>query len=319
MNKKLKTVFFALLLLALVVAFLNFQSLKDFFVSFTFAPSPEISAIENNLQLTSHGKTLFRASTPKLEQNDEFNTSCKTSFVESSVLGCYTNGKIHVFHVESAEFPGILESITAHELLHASWARFSESERENLTPLLESVFAAAPAEFQSTLDTYSDSEKLEEIYVRSATQLKSLPAELEAHFATIFLDQDSVVDFYDSYIAPFSALESALSSLSAELDAIEAEIDALSAEYDTRTTQFSAAVAEFNDCASTINCFSSYTFTTRRNELLAEQSALESLYLTLESKVAVYNEKANIYNSKVIYGQQLQNLINPNQKLKESL
>lgn len=317
--KKLK-LFFSLAFFALVVVgLLNFQTLRDFLVSKIFSPSEAMLAVENSLNLTTYGKTLFRASSPELEDNETFNENCKTAAATSTVLGCYTNEKIHIFHVESDEFPGIIESTSAHELLHASWARLSEKEKSNFSGTLEAILESSGDDFKKSLESYADTEKLEEIYVRSATQLKALPESLEKHFATIFSDQDSVVDFYESYSAPFLALEENLSNISSELDDLRTKIDTVSAEYSSNMENFTKEVEEFNSCAETVGCFSNSVFFTRRNELLSKQAAIESLYQTLDDTVTLYNEKVETYNSQVIYGQHLENLINSNKKPKESL
>ncbi|MBR3368282.1 hypothetical protein IKG45_00620 [Candidatus Saccharibacteria bacterium] len=316
MNKRniIKTIIWLIFLGAVAFAIINFQALKDTYFAMTFSPSNEISEIEKSLELTDKGHRIFFASSPVINTADDFNQNCKSAGEDVSTLGCYNGQRIYIYNIDSEELKGIKESTAAHELLHAVWQRLSTADRENLIPTLESVYEKSSEDFKKTLKTYDESAKTEEIYVRSATQIKSLPENLEKHYAEIFEDQDRIVDFYESYIAPFNAIEQETEALHAELDEIMARIEQGRADYDVRSTNFSTAVTEFNDCASVAGCFASnYAFSTRRSELLAEQSSLNDLLNSINADIDLYNSKAELYNSKVIHGRELNSIINSKQ------
>lgn len=308
-----------LILLSVALVLLNFQSVRDFAVANSFRPSADVAAVEGKLHLTDYGKMVFRASTPSLDSRDVFNQECSTVSSETSILGCFTGSKIHVFDIRAQEFDGIVESTAAHELLHAVWARMDDHQKSNLSSALSSVLDASNSDFRKSLEPYDQSSQLEEIYVRSATQIKSLPDNLEAHFADIFQDQDSVVDFYDSYSRPFAELEATLAELSEQIDSLKSKISSESASYASRVESFNSAAAEFNSCASTPNCFSDATFNSRRASLLAEKSAIDDLYDTLDSDITTYNRQIDTYNAKVLYGRSLETIINSNPKPQENL
>ena len=294
MNKRniIKTIIWLIFLGAVAFAIINFQALKDTYFAMTFSPSNEISEIEKSLELTDKGHRIFFASSPVINTADDFNQNCKSAGEDVSTLGCYNGQRIYIYNIDSEELKGIKESTAAHELLHAVWQRLSTADRENLIPTLESVYEKSSEDFKKTLKTYDESAKTEEIYVRSATQIKSLPENLEKHYAEIFEDQDRIVDFYESYIAPFNAIEQETEALHAELDEIMARIEQGRADYDVRSTNFSTAVTEFNDCASVAGCFASnYAFSTRRSELLAEQSSLNDLLNSINADIDLYNSK----------------------------
>ena len=321
MNKanKIKVAVGVILLVVSLLVIFNFQTVKDFFKASSFQPSEKLLAVESSLDLTDHGKLIFRATSPSLDSRDDFNKVCSAGQSEASILGCYVADEIHVFDVESKEFSGIVESTSAHELLHAVWMRMDDREKSDLTPVLKSVYDSGSTEFKKTVDLYDSSAKLEEIYVRSATQIRDLPENLEKHFSTIFKNQDSLVGFYESYISPFSELEKAINSLSEELSSLKQKIEEKTNTYASQSEAFAGKVSEFNSCASTPNCFTNSTFSTRRAELLREQSDLNALYGSLDADISAYNQKIDVYNEKVIYGKNLQNIINSNPKPKESV
>lgn len=321
MDKKNKIALAISIVLLVIITFIliNFQACKDFIISRTFQPSEKMLAVENSLNLTEKGRDIFRATSPALESREVFNKNCNSGSTEASILGCYVSGNIHVFNVESKKISGIVESTSAHELLHAVWARMSEKEKTDLTPALKSISKNASSEFKKSIELYDESMKLEETYVRAATQIKNLPEVLETHFATIFKDQDAIVGFYDSYIFPFSELEKNLDKLSKEISDLKEIIDQKTTTYSAREEVFAKKVSDFNSCANTPNCFTNANFNSRRAELLAEQSELNNLYESLNADITTCNQKIDEYNDNVIYGKNLQNIINSNSKPEEQL
>lgn len=322
MNKLPKNIFKLLsifVLATLLVFFLaNLSNVRDLYRAATFTPSAELAAVESSLGLTPYGRRIFRASTPTLtSDHSAFESVCysDTDPREASILGCYIDDQIYLYSVDSAELPGLEESTSAHELLHAVYACLSSSEKSELTPLLESLLATSSDAFRDSLASYPEDQRLEETYVRSATQIRSLPDRLEAHFAKIFTDQDAIVAFYDSYIAPLTATKNTLKSLETELSTLRTALTSDLADFDSRSAALESAVADFNSCASTPGCFTSRSaFDSRRAELLAEQSALSALADFLNNRIATYNTKVDLYNSNVLRGETLNSLLNPNLK-----
>lgn len=302
----------------LATLFLNRVILTDWIKGLRYSPTAGVSEIESALNLTSSGTRIFRASLPKLESRDEFNRDCKSFDVEVSVLGCYTNEKIYVYNVEEAELAGIRESTAAHELLHAAYARLSDADKAKLKPSLDEVYRTNESALEPTLKSYAEAERAEELYVRAATQIAALPADLETHYAHYFANRQKLVEFYNNYITPFKELRERITTLGLELNLLREEIDAKTDDYESRSEKFSSDVDEFNDCANTSGCFSSdYEFSTRRRKLVAEQESLDELYDSLNSLIDDYNSKVDEYNSNVLRSNDLQGVINSNSERKE--
>ncbi len=313
-TKKITSIICVFIIIACALYLLSQQGfMQDRLKAWSFKPTAEISALEEKLNLTDDGKIIFAASEPTLEQQEDFNNHCESHEKEISILGCYTNRKIYLYDIKTDELPGVVESTTAHELLHAIWARLSSSEQNTLQSKLQQVYLDNYDILSKDLNLYDSGDQNEELYVRAATQIANLPDDLEKHYAKYFKDQDAIVVYYDSYITPFRKLEEEMKELEQELAELGQVIDQNTAKYEADADSLSAEVEEFNNCANTVNCFSSqYTFNTRRNELLAKQSALDELYENINSDIETYNEKVEKYNNSLFRTEELQNIINSN-------
>lgn len=299
---------------AVVAAVLNREWLYDFYRGTTYEPSTEMARIRNDLQLTDKGIFLFNAAQPELNESEAFNDHCQSGTeMQVAILGCYTEGNIYVYNVTEKELNGIRELTTAHELLHAVYARMSEQEKLSLQSLLDTVYQKNTATLKEELDTYTEAEKYEELYVRSGTEIADLPEALEDHYAEIFKNQDKIVGFYDSYIAIFREIRAEMESLKAEMESLSVQIDSLTAEYEQRVANLNANITSFNACANVAGCFTSESeFYYQRNTLIAEQEALENTYNTINQLVINYNTLVNQYNEDVTRSEKLNQKINSN-------
>lgn len=295
---------------------LNKTAVEDWFKGIGYNPTPAMLEVKNSLGLTTDGERIFAATHPLLASREDFNESCESHDEDVSVLGCYTDDRIFVYNVENENLQGIRESTSAHELLHAVWHRLSGLEKSELKAILEETYNNHP-EMKETVESYPVVEQLGEKYVRLATQVKKLPETLEAHYAKYFKDQDKVVDYYDSYIAPFNELAETISKLKTELETLDDDITKRTADLDARISAFDKAVEEFNSCAETAGCFANeWSFRSRRNELVLEQQILNTDNDVLNGLIDAYNKKVEEYNKNVLRSAELQNEINSNGPVK---
>ena len=290
---------------------LNRVVVIDWFKGIGYNPTPDVLAIKTSLGLTADGERIFNATRPLLASRDDFNNSCESHDESVSVLGCYTGDRVYVYNVDDESLAGIRESTTSHELLHAVWSRLAGLEKTQLIPLLESTYADHP-ELKDTIESYDKSEQLDELYVRLGTQVADLPEELETHYARFFADQDTIVNFYNSYIKPFNELNAQIETLKQEMSALETEIKNRSAALDARLASFDSRVDEFNRCADTAGCFNQWTFAASRAELVAEQNSINLENDAINALINSYNAKVDTYNSSILRSSELQNLINSN-------
>ena len=311
-------VVFVLVMVVATVVVKKWDWIRDYYRGRTYEPSAEMVRIRDDLDLTGRGEFLFNASQPELNESEEFNSYCRSLNKEIAVLGCYITDDIHIYNITDKQLDGIRELTTAHELLHAVFARMSEEEREALKAELESVYAENENILKDELNTYSSSERFEELYVRAGTEIANLPESLEKHYGEVFADQDSVVAFYNKYIAVFRELESELDTLGAEIEDINNEITQLTNEYETRSNQLNAEITNFNQCAETAGCFNTESdFYDRRAVLVAERESLEELYNRIGGLIDGYNAKVEVYNADVLRSEDLNTIINSNSKPQE--
>lgn len=317
MKKKIvRSVVGVLLVIAVMMLVLNRQWLNDFTRGLSYQPVGEMGRIMQDLELTDRGEFLFKASRPVLSSRDEFNANCRTVMDEEmAVLGCYTNDDIYVYNIDAEELDGIRELTTAHELLHAVWARMSEAEKLELVRSLTQVFDSHQDVLDSELDTYDTSQKQEELFVRAGTEIADLPAELEKVYGEIFANQDAIAGFYNKYIGVFKAMEAEMDELSRQMEGIQGEIDRLTGEYERRIDLLDGEIVSFNTCAETAECFSSEAeFYARRAVLVGEQEELEGMYNQINGLVDQYNGLVEKYNADVTRTEKLNRVMNSSSK-----
>lgn len=306
----------AILVVVAIVVIANRDYLVDWYRGMSYNPTDEMKRIMNDLNLTDRGEFLFKASQPVLNERDEFNTVCRMNQeAESAVLGCYSGGGIYVYDINAEELDGIRELTSAHELLHAVWARLSEGDRRALTEDLTHVFEDNQEFLEEEINVYDIAEKQEELYVRAGTEIANLPEKLEEHYAGIFRNQDAVVGFYNKYISKFRELETEMESLKGEMEKLKGTIETRMTEYGERTAKLNEEIKAFNECAQTAGCFNSqWAFNAKREELTRERDAVEAMYTEIGKMVDRYNVLVEKYNADVLYNDRLNSMINSNAK-----
>jgi hypothetical protein len=289
----------ASMLAAAGVAYLHRQEISDHFAAQNFSPSAEVSELADRLDLTDSGRRVFFASRPTLDASQNFNAQC--SDVEHSegshVLGCFSNGTIHLFKVTDARLDGIVEVTAAHELLHAVFSRLSTEEKTDLAQRLREAYdglaAADPALAQrmAVYEGLSDIGFANELHSVLGTEVRVLPDWLEQHYAQSFNDRALIIDFFDAYHAVFVQLQARADELQQVMAELRESIESRSAAYDAAVKQLNAEIADLNRRNSAFE-FSDREeeFWAIRNELQARSAALQQDLATLQADIARYEE-----------------------------
>ena len=300
-----------------ICAWLNRTLISDVISSLFSRITPEAAEVAENVGFTDYGRLVFSATNANLEDRDSFNERCRSHDQDVSVLGCYTNDHIYIYNIKNDDLNGVVESTAAHELLHAIWSRLDSSEKNRLSKYLLEVYNDGKYHemLAEDLENYGELERIDELHSRIGTEVAELPAELENHYAKYFVNQDLVVDFYDSYIEPFKELAEEIERLSAELEKLDAEIEARIKAYYERAHSLAAEVEEFNNCAVS-GCFTSQAiFSARRSVLQSAQDALSDEFDAVNELVDEYNDLVTEYNENVIRGDALEKAINSNSEI----
>ncbi|QYH37215.1 hypothetical protein FFT87_11635 [Salinibacterium sp. M195] len=280
-----------------VLALVYQQRIADQLVVWQFEPSSIVEQYVADSGMSDEGKFLFYASTPVIQSNPSFNSTCSNVEENFGVLGCYfpSNKSIYLFDVTDDRLAGIEEVVAAHEMLHAAWDRTSDSEKARLAPLLEAEADRLKddPEFATTLEFYAKTEPGErsnELHSIIGTEFADISPQLEEHFTKYFSDRSAVVALHDKSNAVFTAQQEASEKLVNELDALRTSIDDDYASYNSGYDELNDDIDSFNVRADAGDFDTVSQFDYERADLLARQDALNALYDSIDADVARYDD-----------------------------
>ena len=279
--------------------------IKDQLVAHQFETPENISSYIDQAGLSDQGSLYLRTSLPRVVPAYEFDRYCTRNEPGIGVLGCYTtrDSRIYLYDVTDPRLESIEPVVAAHEMLHAVWFRKTTEERDALAPLLEEAYAALGPdhpliERMASYEADNPASRLPELYSIIGTEIREIPEALEAHYAEYFANRALVVDLADRVYRVFDTLQAELEQLSNELSSRNAEIEGLRFTYEETSRVLAGDIVAFNEKASTPGAFPSKSqFEATRAELVTRQERLESMRITLQTKITEYNERLEELNT----------------------
>ena len=283
----------------------NQRMIKDQLVAHQFETPENISSYIDQAGLSDQGSLYLRTSLPRVVPAYEFDRYCTRNEPGIGVLGCYTtrDSRIYLYDVTDPRLESIEPVVAAHEMLHAVWFRKTSEERDALAPLLEEAYAALGPdhpliERMASYEADDPASRLPELYSIIGTEIREIPEALEAHYAEYFANRALVVDLADRVYRVFDTLQAELEQLSNELSSRNAEIEGLRFTYEETSRVLAGDIVAFNEKASTPGAFPSKSqFEATRAELVTRQERLESMRITLQTKIAEYNDRLEELNT----------------------
>jgi hypothetical protein len=260
-------------------------------VTIWFSPSPaEISQLADSTGMSETGRRIFLASTPELDDAEDFNTHCPVD--EQIVLGCYTAREIYLFRVTDERLRGTNEVTAAHEMLHAAYERLSDSERTHIDALIAAFVETLPPEHPlfAVLASYESDAQADELHSRLGTEIIDLTPELESYFGRYFDDRSLVLAQHAHATAAIDAANARIAELTAELDTLGADIEARRAAWDADSAELDADIQRYNDGGWTPTSDREY------QELQARWEAREAARVALVADIDHYNDLVNELN-----------------------
>lgn len=289
----LKSLLLTLILTASAFWVINNKWLiRDQFTALSYTPSAEEQQILDDLNLTKRADLTARASNFKLQPKQGFADVCPVEEYESgNVLGCYSNNMIYTLKVDDPQLSGLEQATTAHEILHAYYARLSTSKKEDLSEDLRAFYNSIKnqPEFERTnkvieqyseqLGNYSD-EFINELFAVYGTQIPTISTTLEEYYDEVFNDRAQIVGFYSNYSAQFIKLEEQIklfdkqladlkqqkAEKERQLQAIEADLSSrkskldnpeqsysTQAQYESAVNSYNSRVKDYNFLVKIIN------------------------------------------------------------------
>ena len=283
----------------------NQRMIKDQLVAHQFETPENISSYIDQAGLSDQGSLYLRTSLPRVVPAYEFDRYCTRNEPGIGVLGCYTtrDSRIYLYDVTDPRLESIEPVVAAHEMLHAVWFRKTSEERDSLAPLLEEAYAALGPdhpliERMASYEADDPASRLPELYSIIGTEIREIPEALEAHYAEYFANRALVVDLADRVYRVFDTLQAELEQLSNELSSRNAEIEGLRFTYEETSRVLAGDIVAFNEKASTPGAFPSKSqFEATRAELVTRQERLESMRITLQTKITEYNDRLEELNT----------------------
>lgn len=302
------------LLVAAVAVFYGPQ-LYDMFRASQFKPSAQVATAEQRIDLTTRGEQIFYATTPVVEDKDQFNKSCESTERTAAILGCYFRDRIYLFNIQNKELDGTLEVTAAHEMLHAAYARLNMFERPHVDEMVQAEYEKIkdqPA-IKQIMQYYSKAEpgaERDELHSIIGTTVKDLPPELESYYARYFADRAAVVALNASYNAVFSDLSARADSLQKQIDTARPEIERDLATYNTDLEQLNLDVQNFNARAQAGEFTAQAEFQTARSALVARVNELDARREDLNARVNALNDNITALNAIAVHVNQLNQSLN---------
>lgn len=294
----------------------NRQTISDRAIAWQFEPDDRIRAVVAQAGLSGEGQMYLYASLPEVVPPFEFDRYCSRREPGIGVLGCYRiqEKRIYLYDVTDERLQSIVPVITAHEMLHAAWYRFSQQELDNLEVLLEEAFAALPDDHRlreriQSYEDYDPNSRIPELYALLGTEVADLPDALEAHYSRFFADRSLVVAAADEVYRVFDSLSGALQELVDELEARGDVIDTRRDQYERDASVFRADLDVYNDRVSRYNAGENVSgaekFNEERTALVARQEALRVERNAIQALIEEYNV---LYDELQVLNQELTEL-----------
>jgi len=281
---------------------IDYSAIFDEFTAIGYEPSSELDELVADLQLTSKGMRVFKATRAELQEAEAFNKSCSNEG-NYYVLGCYSNDHIYVYNIKHKELSGIRQSTLAHEILHAVWARMSDRERDELKSSLNALYASN-ADLAEHLSLYSNDAFYDELHSIAGTQVdhSQMSPILAAHYAKYFEKQSSVYAFFASYSDLFKTIRARLEELEAIIAEKRASYEAFLNAYEADNAKLNRDIADYNErVKSATNYFETVEEQKQAlAEIRARQAEMQQRYSELLERITDLNKAINEYNANIL-------------------
>lgn len=246
---------------AIVTASLNYQVLLDQYALATYHPAADVAGIESRLGLTDYARGVFYRTDPKIASKADFNADCETTKGELE-LGCYYRSSIYILRIDNQSLVPEMDVVTAHELLHAAWARLSSADKTRLTTQLEQAYAGlGDADLRDRMAQYAQSEpgqQANELHSILATESVTLPPELETYYARYFTSRSQIVAAHEKYQNVFSSRKAELENQLATIRNLKAQLTSVNRQLDAYRSNgnipaYNSLVPKQNSLVDSIN------------------------------------------------------------------
>ncbi len=307
-------VLLVVLLAAVIWLPFNLTTIRDEFILLNYQPPAAVAALARQDGLTNYAKTLFYVNRPAILNKTDFAKQCPNRLEQSYVIGCYHSGDngIYLLDVTDPRLNGIVAVTAAYEMLHAGYARLSGSERTYLDSLMWNYYqtSVSSPEIHQQMSAYAKTEpgaKYDELYSVLATEVASLPPQLETHYRLYFQNRQAIVKTYDGYEAEFTRRQQAIATYDSELSTLNGQIQSQEAKLNSLQSSINAQSASLQNL---LNAGNYATYNSQIPGYNAQVNTYNNLLAQTKAQISEYNNLVGERNSLVLEEQQLVQAIN---------
>jgi hypothetical protein len=192
-----------------------------------------------------------------------FRTYCPEN-KDTIVLGCYHSGEngIYVYNVPDPSLAGVQQVTTAHEVLHAAYARLSGHDRTVIDGELMNYFqnGLADPNVKADIKIYQQTEPssvTDEMHSLFGTEIANLPAPLESYYGRYFTNRSKIVTYQQQYQEQFTERQATIMADDKQLNDLKASIKIQQDGVDSQLAVITNDRARINSYASS-NQIASY-------------------------------------------------------------
>jgi hypothetical protein len=172
----------------LIVAALNRQSIGDKMFFLNYHPTAKTIQLAKDAGLSDSGRTLLYRTNPQFASREAIIAEC-----DIERLGCLSS-KGQTFILYDPAKPAQTIVTGAHEMLHLAYRRLSQSQKDDLAPLIDQAITANAINISDELKSVTTLEdRRDEAHSLLGTEYKNLSPKLETYYAKYFSDRSKVL------------------------------------------------------------------------------------------------------------------------------
>ena len=302
---------------------LNKQYVIDQVNVWQYKPNSRAEELIDRTGFNDHGRFLFYASRPSIEDPEHFNQECQKKEAGSSVLGCYSGKRVYVYNVKDERLDGVKVVTAVHETLHAAYDRLSEKEKNEVNKMVEKEFKrhSDDAELQARMGYYKRNQpgtRDNELHSILGSEYPNLIPELEEYYKRYFKDRNMVVKEHEKYSGRINNIKNQYEDSRKRLEDMSRRINAESKVYKDKVSQLNADVDNFNERALGGKFSSQNEFNARRDSLIYRSDQIENMRQRLQDESKEYEQERQKYNSLVDESNQMMQALDSTKNLAPS-
>jgi hypothetical protein len=222
----------ALALLLIVVIVIDRQPIQDWIRLRGYRAPSSIAQLAAQDTMTAYTRHLFYLNKPQLLSTvTAFRQDCPEN-ENTIVLGCYHSDQngIYIYNVADPTLAGVTQVTAAHEVLHAVYARLSNSARNQLNSELERFYKndLKDPRVLAEVKLYQQTEPgsvMDEMSCTFGTEVANLPSALNDYYKKYFSNRLAVVVYEQQYQNAFTTRENTITADDQQLSTMKAQID----------------------------------------------------------------------------------------------